>query len=147
MENELQRWPWHVIGVGVDGSPASKKALRWAADYASLTGSMLRVITTWAVHVGLGWAPPFPEDFDPAEAAAATQQETIEEVLGAAPEIKLDRVVVEGHAAAVLIEASSEVDLLVVGNRGHGGFTGLLVGSVSESVVFHAHCPVLVIRR
>jgi nucleotide-binding universal stress UspA family protein len=57
-----------------------------------------------------------------------------------------ERRVVQGNAAAVLIEQSRSADLLVVGNRGHGGFTGMLLGSVSGHCEHHAHCPVVVVR-
>jgi nucleotide-binding universal stress UspA family protein len=60
--------------------------------------------------------------------------------------LEIDQVVAHGHAAGVLIERSREADLLVVGTRGHGGFTGMLLGSVSAHCVHHAHCPVVVVR-
>jgi nucleotide-binding universal stress UspA family protein len=63
------------------------------------------------------------------------------------PEVTIVSLVVEGHAAAVLVERSEGADLLVVGTRGHGRFTGMLLGSVSEHCVIHARCPVLVVRE
>lgn len=135
-----------AIAVGVDGSAPSKKALRWAARQAELTGATLRVVTTWMVPTALGWMPQFPDDFDPAADAAAVQKAEVTEVLGTDPKVTLEYRVVGGNPAATLIEMSDEVDLIVVGNRGHGGFAGLLIGSVSENVVTHATCPVVVIR-
>jgi nucleotide-binding universal stress UspA family protein len=75
------------------------------------------------------------------------QSEAVTEALGDDPKVRLDPVVVEGHASATLIEMSHEASLLVVGCRGHGEITGLLVGSVSEHLVCHAACPVVVVRH
>jgi nucleotide-binding universal stress UspA family protein len=136
-----------VVIVGVDGTPSSVNALRWAARQAELTGARLRVVTTWAFPATVGWVPPYPEDFDPEADARAVQDETVTEALGEDPRIPIDRVVVEGHASATLIEMSHEASLLVVGCRGHGAVSGLLVGSVSEHVVCHASCPVVVVRH
>ena len=135
-----------IIAVGIDGSPPSKKALRWAARQAELTGATLRVVTTWMVPTTLGWTPQFPDDFDPAADAATVQREEVAQVLGPEPGIPIEFTVVGGNPAATMIEMSNDVDLVVLGNRGHGGFAGLLIGSVSENVVTHAHCPVVVIR-
>ncbi len=136
-----------VVIVGVDGTPSSVNALRWAARQAELTGATLRVVTTWAFPATVGWTPPYPEDFDPEADARNLQKETVAEALGDNPKIPIDLVIVEGHASATLIEMSHEASLLVVGCRGHGAVTGLLVGSVSEHVVCHAACPVVVVRH
>jgi nucleotide-binding universal stress UspA family protein len=66
--------------------------------------------------------------------------------LGEEHEIELERVVAEGSAAQVLIHAVAETDLLVVGRRGHGSFTNLLIGSVSQQCAQHASCPVVIVR-
>lgn len=137
----------NVVIVGVDGTPASVSALRWAARQARLTDATLRVVTTWAFPATVGWTPPYPEDFDPEADARTVQSEAVAEALGEDPKVRLDPVVVEGHASATLIEMSHEASLLVVGCRGHGEITGLLVGSVSEHLVCHAACPVVVVRH
>ena len=135
-----------VIAVGIDGSGPSKRALRWAAKQAELTGATLRVVTTWMIPTALGWMPQFPEGFNPEEDAANVQRQEVAEVLGPSPNVHVEYTVVGGNPAATLIDMSHDVDLIVVGNRGHGGFAGLLIGSVSENVVTHAECPVVVIR-
>jgi len=137
----------NVVIVGVDGTPASVSALRWAARQARLTDATLCVVTTWAFPAPVGWTPPYPEDFDPEADARTVQSEAVAEALGDDPKVRLDPVVVEGHASATLIEMSHEASLLVVGCRGHGEITGLLVGSVSEHLVCHAACPVVVVRH
>jgi nucleotide-binding universal stress UspA family protein len=81
-----------------------------------------------------------------AENAEAMLQKTLNEVLGDSPSVSVDARVAEGNAAKVLVDLSREADLLVVGCRGHGGFAGLLLGSVSQQVVAHAQCSVVVVR-
>jgi nucleotide-binding universal stress UspA family protein len=81
-----------------------------------------------------------------AENAEAMLQKTLSEVLGDSPSVAVDARVAEGNAAKVLIDLSDSADLLVVGCRGHGGFAGLLLGSVSQQVVAHAQCNVVVVR-
>ena len=81
-----------------------------------------------------------------AENAEALLQKTLTEVLGDSPSLAVDARVVEGNAAKVLIDLSDGADLLVVGSRGHGGFAGLLLGSVSQQVAAHAQCNVVVVR-
>jgi nucleotide-binding universal stress UspA family protein len=134
------------IVVGVDGSPTSCQALRWAADQARRTGAVLEVVTCWEFPTSYGWVPPYPPDFDPAGDARHSLTETVEDVLGDDPGIHIELVVTEGHAAPVLVHAAHGAALLVVGSRGHGGFTGMLLGSVSEHCVHHAPCPVTVVR-
>ena len=135
------------IVVGVDGSESSLDALRWAARQASLTGASLRVITTWEISSATGWAPSFPPDYDPEQVSQQMLDEAVSGTLGAELKIPVERIVKEGHPAPVLIEAAAGADLLVVGCRGHGAFTGMLIGSVSEHLVAHAPCPVVVVRH
>ena len=134
------------IVVGVDGSEPSLKALRWAAQQARLTGATLRVLTTWEVATGTGWVPTFPVDYDPQAVARQALDEAITEALGADPDVAVERVVKEGHAAPVLLAAAKDADLLVVGSHGHGAFTGMLIGSVSEHLVRHAPCAIVVVH-
>ncbi|MGA2037151.1 MAG: universal stress protein [Acidimicrobiales bacterium] len=136
---------WRIV-VGVDGSPSSKHALRWAARHAELTGAWLELVTTWRYRTSFGWIAPYPADFDPEADARRALDETVEEVLGTSPSVEVRVTITEGHPAPVLVEVSDEADLLVVGSRGHGEFAGMLLGSVSEYCVTHAHCPVLVMR-
>jgi len=89
---------------------------------------------------------PLPEDIDLEQATRDVLDRTLHETLGDTPTISVSMVVVEGHPAPVLIDQSQDADLLVVGSRGHGEFTGMLLGSVSEHCVSHAACPVVVVR-
>jgi len=136
-----------MIVVGVDGSDPAKRALRWAADQAKLIGAELTAVTTWEYPPTLGWAPPYPSDFDPDEDARRALQETVDAVLGPDHGVVLHLTVTEGHPAFVLTEAAKGATLLVVGSRGHGAFAGMLLGSVSEYCASHAPCPVVVVRH
>jgi|HubBroStandDraft_1064217.scaffolds.fasta_scaffold201255_2 nucleotide-binding universal stress UspA family protein len=136
-----------VIVVGMDGSDPSKRALRWAADQATLTGAELKIVTTWEYPPTLGWAPPYPSDFDPDAEARKAQAEAVDSVLHDEPGVARQLVVTEGHPAFVLTEAAKGAVLLVVGSRGHGAFAGMLLGSVSEYCAAHAPCPVVVVRH
>ncbi len=135
-----------MIVVGVDGSEPSKDALRWAARQAEVTGASLRVVMSWEIPSMAYWAP-LPENLDFEKQTSEALHQTIVEVLGEEPAVPIEEVVVEGHPAPVLLDRSHEADLLVVGSRGHGAFTGMLLGSVSEHVVSHAACPVVVVRH
>jgi len=134
------------IVVGVDGSIPSVSALKWASRQARLTGAKLRAITTWELSAAVGWAPSFPVDYDPEGIARQVLDEAIFDAFGPQVDVPLERLVLEGHPAPVLLAAAKGADLLVVGSRGHGAFTGMLLGSVSEHVVSHAPCPVVVIH-
>ena len=134
------------IVVGVDGSNSSLQALERAARHAELTGEALEVITTWAWPATYGWSPQIPADWNPLADVTKELDKTVARLRQAHPDVTVHPRVVEGHAAPVLIEASRGAELLVVGSRGHGEFTGMLLGSVGEHCVSHAHCPVLVVR-
>jgi nucleotide-binding universal stress UspA family protein len=134
------------IVVGVDGSEPSIQALKWAAAQARLTGAKLRVLTTWEVPTGNGWTPMFPVDYDPETMARHGLDEAISAALGAAPDVPVERIVEGGHAAPALLAAAKGAELLVVGNRGHGAFVGMLIGSVPEHLMRHAPCTVVVVH-
>lgn len=134
-----------VIVVGVDASEPSKEALRWAAGQAELSGQELRVIMSWEIPAMAYWAP-LPEGLDFEKETRNALHQTVTEVLGENPAVTVTEVVREGHPAPVLLAESANADLLVVGSRGHGEFTGMLIGSVSEHCVTHASCPVVVVR-
>lgn len=136
------------IVVGVDGSEGSLRALRWAAEEARLRDAVLEVITTWHYPV-LATIPAFGVQ-PPAEELAEEARRGLVELLQnegitSASGLTVQERVVEGPAASVLLDASADADMLVVGSRGHGGFSGLLLGSVSQAVVTHARCPVVVV--
>ncbi len=134
------------IVVGVDGSDSSKAALRWAIRQAKLTGGSVDAVTAWHYPSTYGWAPIADGAIDVEGEAKKTLTEALIGVSGLAPEVPVRPLVLEGHAADVLLRAAMGAELLVVGSRGHGGFASALLGSVSLNCVLHAHCPVLVMR-
>jgi nucleotide-binding universal stress UspA family protein len=135
----------HRIVVGTDGSPSSSAALAWAAHQAELTGAALEVLMTWEWPVTFAWSV-VPNEYDPGGDCGKVLAETLAPIRAAHPDLPIRANVVEGHPAPILVKASRGADLLVVGSRGHGAFTGMLLGSVSEHCVSNAHCPVLVMR-
>ncbi len=138
------------IVVGVDGSEPSKHALQWGAFLARPIGARIEVVAAWELFtgwtaVGAGWAA-VPPDWDPAADAEKALAETIDEVFDGQRPPGLTTQVRQGNPAKVLLEASQGARMLVVGSRGHGGFSGLLLGSVSAACAEHATCPVLVVH-
>ena len=136
------------IVVGVDGSDASIKALRWAVRQAELTGDTVEAVNSWE-YPATGWAsmmPGMPEDFDPQAVATVALNEALEEALGAEGAAAVEKTVVIGNPAQTLLERSRGANLLVVGARGYSGFRATLLGSVSLHVAQHATCPVTVVR-
>lgn len=134
------------IVVGVDGSPSSKAALRWALAQARRTGARVQAVMSWEypAYYGMGAVVPY-EDF--AATAGKILSASVQEALGVdEPDVPVLETVAPGHAAQVLIDKSAHAALLVVGSRGHGAFTGTLLGSVSQHCAQHAHCPVVVVR-
>jgi nucleotide-binding universal stress UspA family protein len=135
----------HRIVVGVDGSRPSVEALRWAAYQASALGAHVQAVTAWEYPASFGWAA-VPTDWDPAKDMEKVMQQAVREAFGSEPPSGIELQVREGGAARVLIEACRGATMLVVGSRGHGGFAGMLLGSVSANVAEHASCPVLIIH-
>jgi len=140
-----------VIVVGFDGSDSARAALEFGLEEARLRGFRLRVVCAWHYplpgYMGGGFEPPGPR-LGPA-ALEGTANEELDrglEALGDLAEVQVERRVREGRATAVLLEEAGGAALLVVGSRGHGGFTGLLLGSVSQQCVAHAPCPVAVVH-
>lgn len=131
------------IVVGVDGSPSSIDALRWAVTQAGLTGAMVHAVIAWHYPNLYG---SYPINLDWQSNAAETIATAMRSALGSDSD-KVSSSIVEGYAPKVLIDASADADLLVVGNRGHGQVAEILLGSVSQHVVTHALCPVVVIRH
>ena len=133
------------IVVGVDGSRHSLDALRWAAHFAAIFGARLDAVASWEYPQSFGWAAIAPE-WDPGQDMAKVRDDAVQAVFGdqLPPELRLQ--VREGGAAKVLLGASEGADMLVVGSRGHGGFAGLLLGSVSANVAEHASCPVFIVH-
>ncbi len=142
--------PVQVVVVGVDGSDESIAALGWARRYAEATGGTVRAVLAWHFPTAAGQPPeglvPAPVRQEAEERLRGQLSEAIAKVYHgpsvAAPETRLSY----GHPAQVLIDESAKADLLVVGHRGRGAFTGMLLGSVSVHCVNRAHCPVVVVR-
>ena len=134
------------VMVGVDGSDTSLSALTWACELASAMGAPVVAVTSWQWPTGLGPAMAFPTGYDPAGDARTMLEGIVAEATHRFPTVTLEARIVEGHAAEVLVEASRHADLLVVGSRGHGAFTGMLLGSVSQHCATHSLSPVVIYR-
>jgi len=139
------------IVVGVDDSPGSVAALRWALRLAAETGARVEAVHAWGLPHG--WIDAHPPDLhrwsaEAEEAARAGVDQVVDAAEFAGPTyVEVQRTVIEGSPAKVLVDRSKDADLLVVGSRGRGGFAGLLLGSVSQQCVNHGHVPVVVVPR
>jgi nucleotide-binding universal stress UspA family protein len=132
------------IVVGVDGSAGSELALRWAVEQARRTGGTVHAVAAWDYPVNYGVA--YLEDrVDWAQDARTALKTAVEHVLSGADWPTIEQHVVQGHPVRVLLDAAADADLLVVGTRGHGGFAGMLLGSVSQHLSAHSPCPVVVV--
>lgn len=137
------------IVVGVDGSPSSVAALRWAITEAEPTGDTVEAVIAWQYPIGTGlygWAAGPDEGIDMQASAEKTLADVIDQVVRPECTVKVERRIAEGYAPQVLVDASAHADLLVVGSRGHGTFTEALIGSVSQNCAHHAKCPVVIVR-
>jgi nucleotide-binding universal stress UspA family protein len=131
------------VVVGVDGSEQSHQALRWAAKIADDFDARLDAVAAWQYPVPFGWAMP---NWDPRTDMEKLLSNAVDTALGAQRPADMRLRVCEGNPAHVLLEESAGALMLVVGSRGHGGFAGLLLGSVSAALAEHASCPVLVVH-
>jgi cation-transporting P-type ATPase F len=137
------------IIVGVDGSPESNNALRWAALEAKLRGAKLKAVHCWLYPVGVGidvYTLP-PEEVMEKSAASALDAAIDAALEGFDAVPAIERVVVNGSPGHVLTTMSDDAELVVVGTRGRGGFTGLLLGSAANQVAHHAKCPAVLIHK
>ncbi|MCC6223681.1 MAG: universal stress protein [Thermoleophilia bacterium] len=145
------------IIVGVDGSPGARAALRFALEEARLRGAVLHAIHAWMHPLYEGVPGPFVVGFPPGPALDEVREQlertargaldaALAEEAAAAGGVEVRREVVEGAPARVLLDAARDADLLVVGSRGHGGFVGLLLGSVGAQCARHSPCPVAIVK-
>jgi nucleotide-binding universal stress UspA family protein len=138
------------IVVGVDGSPTARLALDWAIHEAEAHGNPVLAISSWELPALASASPGFAfAAADMEELADICRKTLLAEIAEASeehPSVQIESRVVEGPPAMALIDASKLAVALVTGSRGHGGFIGLLLGSVSQQCVTHAHCPVVVIH-
>lgn len=133
------------IIVGVDGSPASLDALRWAADEARVRHAHLTVAIAWKWNVPapVPMVGPMPGELrEAARQALDTAMASVD-----LTDVEVEPLLVEGEAADRLEELAADADLLVVGSRGRSAVAGVLLGSVSRHCVLHADCPVVVVRK
>jgi nucleotide-binding universal stress UspA family protein len=135
------RHPAGGIVVGVDGSPESKGALRWAAREAEAAGRPLHAVLVGELSLAYGLVDRAEPDW--AAHAEHTLSAAVDDALGAEA-ATVHREVLEGPPSEMLLRRATDADLLVLGSRGRGGFTGLLLGSVSQHAAAHAPCPVVV---
>ena len=139
------------IVVGVEGSGGSQAALRWAIREARFRGAVVEVVTAYAptyvpAAPDFGYVPLDPVDLvDQIRAMQDTMVETTVSECGG-EDVTVERKLLKGRAADTLIKAAEGADMLVVGNRGRGGFIGLKLGSVSQQIAHHAPCPVVIVR-
>lgn len=136
----------HQIVVGVDGSDSSKNALRWAAKLAPSLGATIHAVVAWEYPIVFGLEGGAPGTWKPEETAKDILNNTLDLVFGKERPAGLKASISQGHATFVLLDASKDAEMLIVGSRGLGGFSGLLLGSVSSTCAEHAKCPVLVVH-
>lgn len=141
-----------TIVVGVDGSDCARAALEFAAREAALRGARLRVVCVWeipAATYGGGLALGLDQETVDAfrESTETVLRDALAEAKRLQPSIEAEGRTLEGQAARVLLDEARDASMIVVGNRGHGGFASLLLGSVGQQVVHHAACPVVVVRE
>jgi nucleotide-binding universal stress UspA family protein len=142
------------IVVGVDGSASSRQALRWAEQLAGTEGATVDVVAAWGHPANVEWTVrttnyglvPLPEQPTRDDVRAAAEQ-SIDDMIGelGATDVTVTRHAVEGQPSNVLVDATGDADLLVLGRRGHSTVVDVLLGSVTHHCIQHAHCPVVVV--
>ena len=141
----------HRIIVGVEGSGYAREALIWAIKEAEIRKSLIEVVTVYSptcapASPDLGYVPL--DSYDLLTEIENMQSDVIESALAASnnPDVEIRRTLLKGRAADMLLKVAKGADLLVVGNRGRGGFSGLRLGSVSQSISRHSPCPLVIVR-
>ena len=144
--------PERRIVVGVEGSGYARAALIWALEEAHHRGAVVEVVTCYSptyvpAAPDLGYVPL--DSFDLAAEVEKMQGEVIESAIEASDfgdEVEIRRVLQKGRPADTLMTAAEGATMLVVGNRGRGGFAGLRLGSVSQAIAHHSPCPLVIVR-
>ncbi|GAA4618777.1 universal stress protein [Saccharopolyspora hordei] len=134
-----------TVLVGVDGSEESVRALRWAAKHVSDVGGIVHAAMIWHQPVQFGYRLPTP-DKELEQRARTLLDGAVERIKSEFPKVDLRARLIRGHVVNEMVALSKQADLLVVGNKGHGAFAGMMVGSVALKLVHHAACPVVVVR-
>ena len=140
------------IVVGVEGSGYAREALIWAIEEAHHRGAVVEVVTCFSptyvpAAPDLGYVPL--DSFDLASEVEMLQSEVSEGAVGSAEfgdEVEIRRSLKKGRPADTLMAAAAGATMLVVGNRGRGGFVGLRLGSVSQAIAHHSPCPLVIVR-
>ncbi|MQM26185.1 universal stress protein [Glycomyces albidus] len=140
------RKPAERVVVGVDGSPSSLSALRWAVRHAAATGAEVEAVYAWEYPVAFGEPLALLPGENLAAAAGTAFASVIEKAATGSPRVEVRHRVELGNPVTVLLARAERADLLVVGWRGYGGFDKALLGSVSQHCIRHASCPVVVVR-
>ena len=136
------------ILVGVDGSAGSRRALGWAVAEAEARGAIVDALFVWESPYAYGEGLYMPADEKKvADAALQRLTEAVSEIASDYPDVEVHPVALRGDAAQILCAWSGEAQLLVLGARGHGGFAGLLLGSVSAKCAQHSSCPVVIVPK
>lgn len=140
----------NIVVVAVDGSDASKVAVRWAANTAMKRDIPLQLASSYAMPQFLyaeGMVPP-QEIYEDLQAETMVKIDEARAIASeVAPDIKIGHTVAEGSPIDMLLEMSKNCTMIVMGSRGLGGLSGMVMGSVSAAVVSHAECPVVVVRE
>jgi nucleotide-binding universal stress UspA family protein len=139
------------IVVGVEGSGYARAALIWAIEEAAYRDAVVEVVTAYSptyvpAAPDLGYVPL--DSFDLLTEVERMQGDVIDSAVEAAgrPDVEVRRTLVKGRAADTLMRIAEGADMLVVGNRGRGGFAGLRLGSVSQAIAHHSPCPLVIVR-
>lgn len=134
-----------MIVVGVDGSAVSKETLGFALEEARRWGAQLHVVHAFWQYEPIPGSEQIEADRDQQEREEWLAS-LVRDVVGQVTDVEITMSAVEDDPAPALLAAAQNADLLVVGSRGHGGFTDLLLGSVSQQCAHHAPCPVVIVR-
>ncbi len=134
-----------TVVAGIDGSDESQRALRWAAEYVQKVGGLVHAVSVWHQPVQFGYRLP-TSDSELEQRARQQLDKVTEAVRAEFPSVDIRERLIRGHVVDELVGLSPQADMMVLGNKGHGAFTGMMVGSVALKLVHHARCPVLVVR-